>query len=106
MLIQSLLETDEEVQRAAAHQAKLEALMEQLEPLMEEGKKVLVFSQFVEMLELLKVSVSKHAVLEVNLGKNLPPIRANAAQLRQIVMNLVTNASDAVGDRDGVIRSW
>ena len=57
-----------------------------------------------EMLELLRVSVSKHAVLEADLGKNLPPIRANAAQLRQIVMNLVTNASDAVGDRDGVIR--
>jgi PAS domain S-box-containing protein len=57
-----------------------------------------------EMLELLKVSVSKHAVLEADLGKNLPPIRANAAQLRQIVMNLVTNASDAIGDRDGVIR--
>ena len=56
-----------------------------------------------EMLELLKVSVSKHAVLEADLGKNLPPIRANAAQLQQIVMNLVTNASDAVGDRDGVI---
>jgi PAS domain S-box-containing protein len=57
-----------------------------------------------EMLELLKVSVSKHAVLEADLGKNLPPVWANAAQLRQIVMNLVTNASDAVGDRDGVIR--
>ena len=57
-----------------------------------------------EMLELLKVSVSKHAALEADLGKNLPPIRANAAQLRQIVMNLVTNASDAVGNHDGVIR--
>ena len=57
-----------------------------------------------EMLELLKVSISKHAVLEADLGKNLPPVRANAAQLRQIVMNLVTNASDAVGDRDGIIR--
>ena len=56
-----------------------------------------------EMLELLKVSVSKRAVLEADLGK-LPPIRANAAQVRQIVMNLVTNASDAIGDRDGVIR--
>jgi len=62
------------------------------------------FSRIIqEMLELLKVSISKHAVLEANLGKNLPPIRANAAQLRQIVMNLVTNASDAIGDRDGFI---
>lgn len=34
--------------------AKMEALMEQLEPLMEEGHKVLVFSQFVELLTLLK----------------------------------------------------
>jgi PAS domain S-box-containing protein len=62
-------------------------------------------SQIVEeMLELLKVSVSKHALVEANLGKDLPPVRANAAQLRQIVMNLVTNASEAIGDRDGVIR--
>ncbi|MBU6402946.1 MAG: DEAD/DEAH box helicase, partial [Verrucomicrobia bacterium] len=34
--------------------AKTEALLEQIEPLMEEGHKVLVFSQFVEMLALLK----------------------------------------------------
>ena len=57
-----------------------------------------------EMLELFKVSVSKHAVLETNLGQGCPGVRANAAQLRRIVMNLVTNASDALGDRDGVIR--
>jgi len=34
--------------------AKTEALLEQLEPLMEEGNKVLVFSQFVELLGLLR----------------------------------------------------
>ena len=34
--------------------AKVEALLEQLEPLMEEGHKVLVFSQFVTMLDLLR----------------------------------------------------
>jgi CheY-like chemotaxis protein len=56
------------------------------------------------MLELLEVSVSKHAVLETTLGKNLPTVRANSGQLRQIVMNLITNASEAIGDRDGVIR--
>ena len=37
--------------------AKLEALMEQLEPLMEEGHKVLVFSQFVQMLDLLRTEI-------------------------------------------------
>jgi nitrogen-specific signal transduction histidine kinase/CheY-like chemotaxis protein len=57
-----------------------------------------------EMLALLKVSVSKRAVVNAELSQDLPAIRASAAQLRQIVMNLITNASDAIGDRDGVIR--
>jgi signal transduction histidine kinase len=57
-----------------------------------------------EMLPLLKVSVSKHAVLEVDLAKDLPAVRSNSAGIRQIVMNLVTNASEAIGDRGGVIR--
>jgi PAS domain S-box-containing protein len=62
-------------------------------------------SQIVEeTIQLLKVSVSKHAMLEVNLAKDLPAIPTNAAQIRQIVMNLVTNASEAIGNRTGVIR--
>jgi PAS domain S-box-containing protein len=61
-------------------------------------------SKTVEMLALLKVSVTKHAVLQADLDHDLPAIRASAAQIRQIVMNLITNASDAIGDRDGVIR--
>jgi SNF2 domain-containing protein/helicase-like protein len=39
---------------SAAASAKTESLLEQLEPLMEEGQKVLVFSQFVQMLDLLR----------------------------------------------------
>jgi PAS domain S-box-containing protein len=57
-----------------------------------------------EMLSLLKVSVTKHAVIKADLGQDLPVSCASAAQLRQIVMNLIANASDAIGDRDGVIR--
>jgi signal transduction histidine kinase/CheY-like chemotaxis protein len=57
-----------------------------------------------DMLELLKVSVSKHSVVETALAKDLPVLRANPGQLRQVVMNLITNASEALGDRDGVIR--
>jgi PAS domain S-box-containing protein len=57
-----------------------------------------------EMLQLFKFSISKHARLETALAAHLPSVRANPAQLRQIVMNLVTNASDAIGDREGVIR--
>jgi CheY-like chemotaxis protein len=57
-----------------------------------------------EMLGLLKVSVTKHAVINADLGQDLPATGASAAQLRQIVMNLITNASDAIKDRDGVIQ--
>jgi CheY-like chemotaxis protein/two-component sensor histidine kinase len=57
-----------------------------------------------EMLSLLKISVTKRAVIEPHLDRDLPAIRAGEAQLRQIVLNLITNASDAIGDRDGAIR--
>lgn len=56
-----------------------------------------------EMLDLLKVSISKHISFKVELGNDLPPVHASAAQIRQIVMNLITNASEAIGQRDGVI---
>lgn len=62
-------------------------------------------SELVEqMLELLKVSISKHAVLKTELGRGLPAVRGSASQIRQIVMNLVINASEAIGEKDGVIR--
>jgi PAS domain S-box-containing protein len=57
-----------------------------------------------EMLSLLKVSVSKRAVIQADLQDDLPAIQASAAQLGQVVMNLITNASDAIRDRDGKIR--
>ena len=41
--------------------------------------------------------------VETILAKGLPAVRANPSQLRQVVMNLITNASEAIGDRDGVI---
>ena len=56
-----------------------------------------------EMLHLLDVSISKRAVLNIDLPERLPAVQANAAQMRQIVMNLITNASDALGEEEGVI---
>jgi SNF2 family DNA or RNA helicase len=45
--------------KSPAASAKSEALLEQLEPLMEEGQKVLVFSQFVQMLDLLRPTLEE-----------------------------------------------
>ena len=56
-----------------------------------------------EMVNLLEVSISKTAVLKLELAPDLPPIEADATQIRQIVMNLLTNASEAIGSRSGVI---
>jgi PAS domain S-box-containing protein len=56
-----------------------------------------------EMLSLLKVSVSKRALIQADLQHDLPAIQASAAQIGQVAMNLITNASDAIGDRDGKI---
>jgi signal transduction histidine kinase len=56
------------------------------------------------MVELLKVSISKHASVVTDLCPDLPAVRGSAGQIQQIVMNLVTNAAEALEDRDGVIR--
>jgi PAS domain S-box-containing protein len=56
------------------------------------------------MMGLLKVSVSRHATIVTDLAESLPAVKARPAQLRQIVMNLVVNASDAIRDREGIIR--
>ena len=56
-----------------------------------------------EMLQLLYVSISKRAQLSLDLPRNLPPIRANSSQIRRVVMNLITNASEALGSNEGVI---
>jgi PAS domain S-box-containing protein len=57
-----------------------------------------------EMAELLKFSISKHATLHTDLDEDLPAVSASGAQVQQIVMNLVINASEAIGDRDGAIQ--
>jgi PAS domain S-box-containing protein len=54
-----------------------------------------------EMSKLLQTVVSKKAALQLDL---LPAIiDGDATQVRQVVMNLITNASDALGGREGII---
>lgn len=56
-----------------------------------------------EMAHMLDVSISKKAILKYNFAENLPTFDGDATQMRQIIMNLITNASDAIGDASGVI---
>lgn len=56
-----------------------------------------------ETIHLLRLTVSKKAALRTELARGLPAVMADATQIRQIIMNLVMNASDAIGDTTGVI---
>ncbi len=56
-----------------------------------------------EMGHMLEVSISKKAVLRYNLVGPLPAIDVDATQIRQIIMNLVINASEAIGEKSGLI---
>ena len=56
-----------------------------------------------EMGHLLAVAISKKVILRYYLAENLPLIDVDAAQIRQVVMNLITNAAEAIGERSGVV---
>jgi PAS domain S-box-containing protein len=56
-----------------------------------------------EMSQLLRTVVSKDAVLHLELQEPLPSIEGDATQLRQVIMNLITNASDALEGGTGTI---
>ncbi len=57
-----------------------------------------------EVTHLLEVSIPKKIALRFDLAEALPAVEADAAQIQQVIMNLVTNAADAIGDREGTIR--
>jgi PAS domain S-box-containing protein len=49
-----------------------------------------------DMLPLLRLSVAKGVSLRVELAPDLPAMRGDPTQMRQVVMNLVMNGSDAI----------
>lgn len=53
------------------------------------------------MASLLRTSVLKAVSLELDLAEDLPVVVGDAVQLRQIVLNLVANASEAIGAHGG-----
>ena len=57
-----------------------------------------------QMRGLLAVTLSKKIRLVIAKGFQLPPVSGDAGQLRQVLMNLVINGSEAIGDRSGEIR--
>lgn len=56
-----------------------------------------------EMARLLRTVISKQAELQLELADGLPAIEVDVTQLRQVIMNLITNASEAYGRASGTI---
>jgi signal transduction histidine kinase len=56
-----------------------------------------------DITELVNVSIQKDIQTVFHLAPDLPLVRGGATELRQIIMNLVTNAADAIGDNPGRI---
>jgi PAS domain S-box-containing protein len=56
-----------------------------------------------EMVDLLRASTSERCRLELDLAPHAP-VEGDGTQLQQIVLNLVTNASESLAGRDGTVR--
>ncbi len=53
---------------------------------------------------MLGIAVGKRTALDLRLADGLPPVEADASQLQQVIMNLVQNAAEAIGENaDGTI---
>ncbi len=56
-----------------------------------------------EMVNLLEVSIDKNVVMRLDLSEQLLPIEADVAQMQQVIMNLVINASEAIDKHSGTL---
>ena len=66
-------------------------------------KAINLSSLVTELSSLLNTVISKQAQVRLNLEQNLPSVQVDVTQMRQVIMNLITNAADAIGDRSGRI---
>jgi two-component system cell cycle sensor histidine kinase/response regulator CckA len=56
-----------------------------------------------DMSQLLRISVAKKVQLSFDLAHTLPLIQGDASQIRQVLVNLIINASEAIVDKEGSI---
>ncbi len=56
-----------------------------------------------ENAHMLRSAVARNVTFSLQLSRDLPPIEADAGQIQQVVMNLITNASEAMGDKPGIV---
>ena len=56
-----------------------------------------------EIVKMLSSAIKKNVTFKLNLKRDVPEITGDTAQIQQIVMNLIINAAEAIGDKEGTI---
>lgn len=56
-----------------------------------------------EMVSMLKAIIKENVVIAPDYSSDIPAIIADASQIRQVIMNLIINASEAIGEKQGEI---
>ncbi|MEI6206331.1 MAG: PAS domain-containing protein [Desulfuromonadales bacterium] len=57
-----------------------------------------------EMSKMLQSTIAQNVVIKPELAADVPCILGDASQLRQVLMNLIINAAEAIGDAQGEVR--
>jgi signal transduction histidine kinase len=57
-----------------------------------------------EIAQLLAAAIPENVGVDLDFADDLPPIYADSGQLTQVLMNLLTNAAEAIGAEPGTVR--
>lgn len=57
-----------------------------------------------EIVKMLRSAIKKNVAIKLDLSRDVPGISGDNAQLQQVVMNLIINAAEAIGEKNGTIR--
>jgi CheY-like chemotaxis protein len=57
-----------------------------------------------EVVKMLQSAIKKNVTIELDLNRNVPEIKGDTGQIQQIIMNLIINSADAIGEANGTIR--
>lgn len=57
-----------------------------------------------EIVKMLQSAIKKNVSIDLDLKRDVPEIIADSTQIQQIIMNLIINAAEAIGDDNGAIK--
>ncbi len=57
-----------------------------------------------EVVRMLQAAIKKNVTIQLDLKRVVPEILGDTGQIQQIVMNLIINASEAIGEANGTVR--